>query len=454
MSDFVSLNTALSGLFAAQAAINVTSDNIANANTPGHTRQRVDLVERRPHNMPIGQVGSGVDVAAITRARDEFLDGRVRAGSAAAARLGVRADILGRLESALGEPGGGIGTALSELFSSFEDLALDPSEQASRRSVIGALEAVAEQVRQLASEWDRVSTLTGEEQTSATTEVNDLLRELVGVNRGLVEGAATGGENNGLLDRRDMIMDRLAELGGFTFVEQEHGIIRVSSAGIGLVDHTSVIELVNDPTTGAVTIPTGQQVNVSGMLGGYQSVIGTDLAELRNGLDTFAEEFTTILNATHAAGFTPSGTAGGDLLAIGIDGARSLTVAISGPDALAAAGSGPPVAEFDADNAEALANLRNDLVADGGTTSLEGLWRNVVVDAGSRSASARSSGQAQLQLQQAAEAARSNAHGISLDEEMVNLIRYQRAYEAAGRVITAIDEMIDLLVNRLGLVGR
>ena len=105
-------------------------------------------------------------------------------------------------------------------------------------------------------------------------------------------------------------------------------------------------------------------------------------------------------------------------------------------------------------NAEALSALRDSLVADGGTLTVDDAMRNIVSFVGEMTASAISGARSQAALTSAAESARMQAHGVSIDEEMVNLITYQRAYEAAARVMTAVDESLDTLINRTGLVGR
>ena len=172
-------------------------------------------------------------------------------------------------------------------------------------------------------------------------------------------------------------------------------------------------------------------------------------------VDSFARDLADALNGQHAAGFTPDGSAGGALLTY-IPGseARSLAVAVSDPDEIAAAGSGAPVGAYDGINAEALSALRNALVAEGGTVNLDDSIRSLVSYVGELTAAATAGVRSQTAMTAAAENARVQAHGVSIDEEMVNLITYQRAYDAAARVMTAVDESLDTLINRTGVVGR
>jgi flagellar hook-associated protein 1 FlgK len=196
-------------------------------------------------------------------------------------------------------------------------------------------------------------------------------------------------------------------------------------------------------------------VSVGGELAGFQSYLNTELPAFQAALNDFAKDLADGLNSQHAFGFTPAGNAGGALLNyVPGDEAASLTVAVSDHSQIAAAGSGSPVAEYDGLNAEALANLRSALVADGGTVSLDDSIRSLVSYVGEMTAAATSGSRTQAAMTAAAENGRMQAHGVSIDEEMVNLITYQRAYEAAARVMTAVDESLDTLINRTGVVGR
>jgi flagellar hook-associated protein 1 FlgK len=130
-------------------------------------------------------------------------------------------------------------------------------------------------------------------------------------------------------------------------------------------------------------------------------------------------------------------------------------VAIGDPADLAAAtNAGPPVPAFDGTNADALSGLRHSLAAGGGTMTLGEDIRALVTELGAATAAGRAAAATNARQAQSAEASRTQVHGVSVDEEMVNLLTYQRAYEAAARVMTAVDEALDTLINRTGLVGR
>jgi len=440
----VGLYSALSGLQAAQLGLEVTSDNIANASSPNHTRLSLLLASRATSRLPFGEVGRGVDVEGIVRNRDTFLDSRVRTHLAAFSHLDTRSEILGRMEAASGEPYQGMTGALDDLWNAFEDLANDPPSSATRTTVIAALEELTNRIRSTATAWNTMERDAAIELGHRVDELNDLVGQVAELN--VMVSEAGDHPPPGLLDRRDALLDRMSELAGVTISDPGDGSARVSLNGTALVDQGTATSLTLD--TGDYSVSVGSyDVEVAGLIAGYQSVLTTDLPSLRTALNDFTEELATELNAAHAAGYTPSGASGGPLLSfVAGAAADSVSVAISDPSDLAAAGSSA-AAEYDGENAQALADLRTALVASGGSASLPDELRALVLSLGAAASNARTSTEAQAELAVAAEEARLNAHGVSLDEEMVMLSQYQRSYEAAARVISTIDEMMETLIN-------
>ncbi len=456
MSDFVALYTAFSGLQAARRAIDTASHNIANAGTEGYTRQRVELATRLPYEDMFGPIGTGVDVADITRARNAMLDDRVRASTALQGRLETLGDLLYPMETALNEPHHGITAAVGSLWAAFEDLALDPPDTAGRLAVISGLEDVAATVRGIAIAWDEIGDDAAVGLASRVDEVNRLLDEVARLNSAILQEKLQPGTPNDLMDERDLILDQLATIAGTRATVTDSGSVRVSLNGLGLVHDGDVSRLSFDPATNTITHASGATVDPGGEMAGYESFLNSELPTHRAALDALATEIADALNAQHASGYTPGGAAGGQLFTyVAGDAALTLRVAVSDPaEIAAAAGGGPPVPAFDGDNAAAMAALRTSLSAAGGTATLEGAARSLVSAIGESMAAARAGAISQAALSNAAQSSRDQAHGVSIDEEMVNLVTFQRAYEAAARAMTAVDEALDTLINRTGLVGR
>jgi flagellar hook-associated protein 1 FlgK len=322
-------------------------------------------------------------------------------------------------------------------------------------SVITALEDVVSEIRIVNEGWTATAANAADELAARVDEVNGLLRQVAELNRAVLESTTQTGSPNDLLDRRDVVLDRLSELAGVTVTPEKHSTVRVSLNGMQLVGGDRVSILSVDPATAVITHDSGVEINASGVLGGFQTVITKDLPAFQAQLDSFVEELAAALNSRHAAGFHENG-AGGDLLSfVAGEAARTLAVAVSDPADLAGAGvSGPPFPAFDAANAEFLAALQFDEVAVGGTATLDELHRTLVVEVGGATAASNAAAASQAAVQGSADLARLGQHGVSIDEEMVELLHYQRAYEAAARVMTAVDEALDTLINRTGIVGR
>ena len=456
MAGFSALHVALSGLRAAQLAMDTASHNVSNANTVGYTRQKVDLTTRYPRMTADGQIGLGVKVSDISRVRDAFLDARYRSSAAASQAIDARSAFLDRAELVLAEPEMGVTAELNRLFEGFEDLALNPPDDASRVAVLEQISSLAGRVNAEAAGIESLRSDGSVAMTATIDEVNGALQQVAELNVAILDASTAPGQPNDLIDQRDLLLDRLAALAGTTVSTDDNGSARVSIGGISLVSGATARPLSYDTSTGQVLHPSGVAVIPGGELRGIQLAITEDIPNLMTRLNDFAVDLATAINGIHNGGFTAAGAAGGDLL--GYDPlAPALTLAglITNPADLAtAATTGPPYPAFDGSIAQQLAELRTSVSASGGTQSLSDSYRAFVTALGQESAAARTSAETQAGLSSAAELARTSSHGVSVDEEMVSLMEFQRMYEAAARVITTVDQALDTVINRMGVVGR
>lgn len=450
------LNTGLTGLTASRIGIDTASNNIANANTKGYTRQRVEFAPHLPTSLIFGEIGNGVKVLDIARTRDAFLDERVRDSSSSLAALNARTDLLSRTESTLGEPEFGINAHLDSLFESFEELGLDPTSRGSKAEVVHRLDALTSRIRQVATEVDSIAQSTRDDLDSDIGQVNRLSERVAQLNDAVARSNSDTTPNN-LLDRRDQAVNDLVELTGATARLDNEGRYHITLNGLSLVLGVKSTDLAFDGTTDTIShTASGVPLTLGGSIGGQQQFLVEDVPAIRTGLSTLAVEVSDALNAQHALGFVTSGTPGGPLLSYNpLDPAASVAVVIADPGDLASSDvDATPFPIHNGENAMRLAELRTSLSALGGTETLPNVARQLVADVGARVSAARDSAAAQLDLATSARLSRETEHGVSLDEEMVELMRYQRAYAAAARVITTADAALDVLVNRTGLVGR
>jgi len=467
MSTFGTLNTAVSGLLAMQRAMDTAGQNVVNATTPGYSRQRVELSSvgaptsatfHTGAKVPVG----GVQVDAVSRIRDAFLEATRAAAGGRQEALAARHDTLAGAQLLLSEPGTtGLQAGLDGFYAAWHELSLNPSDSAAGSVVIQKGQAVAEQLHAVgdgiaagwASAFDRLS--------QTVDQANQAASDLASLNQKLLEGSSTGRSVNELLDRRDTLVRTLADLVGGQAVPGPDNQISVSVNGITIV-HGSTAQTLT--LTGAVeygdavTDPPaiswgGTDVPVdSGAAAGYLAALRTDLPNLGASVDGVAVALRDAVNAVHATGFTRSGAAGAAFFSG--TGARDLAVVPASPADLAMT-SAPGT--INGAVALKIGDLALDVASSaalGGGIGASARWRDLTTALGTQVQSLGAAVTVQESVVNAADDAVNADSGVNLDEEMTSMMLFQRAYQASARVITTVDEMLDTLVNRTGTVGR
>ncbi len=464
MSDFSALNAAISGLHAQRKRIDVISQNIANAETPGYHRQITNLsaVESGRPGLFSGAPGEygGVE-ASVSRRWDQILDTNAKKEKGRAASLEVQADAMSAIESEIGAFGeGGLAGRLQEMFNSFDDLANDPNDLAVRNVVLGNAEAVASAINLEGAAID-----TGHASALAQAEVfvqqlNGLAAGIADLDRSIVAGVASGDAPNGLIDQRDRLATELTGLVNVDLSYEADGQIRLSLNGHNLVSdgQRRPVRLTSTPDPALAPMgyerislqsDSGRDLELrAGSIHGVLSVANDLVPQQRLALDAVAVDIATAVNSLHAAGTGLDGSTGNNLFDPA--GTTALTFGVSTdvqgqPRRLAASDGSSAL-----DNSVALQIASMATAPDGPAANhaqmLTDLGNRVRLLTNSADTAALASGRAADALQ--AEV------GVSLDEELADLVSAQRAYEASARMISAIDEMLETLINRTGLVGR
>lgn len=467
MSSFVGLYTGLSGVRAAQTGIDVASHNVSNSATKGYTRQRVELAASPSYQSPAGRIGTGVTVSQIGRLRDVFLDSRARTALADHGAASVRGDLLSRLEELTGEPDGGVTNRLSALWSAAESWANAPADPASRRQVLTELASLSETFRSVANQWESLRLDASNERDSRIVAANDALKSLADLDLRLAN-ADPSRVGPDLLDQRDLLLDEVAHLTGATTRVDSEGRASVVLGGVSLVSADGAGRLELDPSGAVLAVdPLGTATDVTpqvgGMIGGLTRAFDQDLPHWRSELDAIATAAASAVNGVNTSGVLADGSPGLDLLTFDpADPARTLATTTNDVAALAAATSGAPPAPHDGSNARIFADLRTTELTTGTgapgdpvrTGTLGTRTADLIVGLAGDVRSAKTATAAARAVSSSATLARDAEHGVSIDEEMVGLVRYQRALEAAARVMTTVDQALDTLVNRVGIVGR
>ncbi|MCP4227274.1 MAG: flagellar hook-associated protein FlgK [Actinomycetia bacterium] len=465
MSDFGGISIAYSGLNAQRKRMDVISENIANVNTPGYHRQRVEFtpVDNLASGMYSGRVGRGGGVRAsdVTRLREHVLSSHARIQGGVAAERSSTAGVLEELESIIGGlDSGGIHDQMNAMFNSFDDLASAPDDTALRQVVLQRAEAVADGFSRTATTIDQLRERTVSEAGDAVTSMNELAGQIAVLDSEILGAINVDAKPNALLDRRDTLVDELATYADITVIENSNGQVTISLDGQLLVSNGAssglTLDSQADPGLGvlgyekvSVINDNGRELNVkSGSLAAILVAVNISVPDAKQDLDTVSYSLVDDVNTVHQAGAGLDGSSGLNFFEAG-PGRGQLYLSpdvIGQTDKIAAAATG--VGRLDNSNARTMALLAE------APTGPVGQFAELVGSLAARVSTAKGSAVvAEAASDQATNLAIS-AGGVSLDEELTDLITAQRSYEAAARVMTAIDKTLQTLVTSTGLVGR
>ncbi len=450
------LNTAKEGLLAAQVAMDVTGSNVTNANTPGYVRQRAVLAAKSPGEAAENAVQTGVEVTTVERLYNRFVEFQMVEQSSQVGEAGIRKETLDRIETIFNETnGGGLNELMNRFWQAWEDLSANPTGQVERTALANAADNLAAMFREYAGELYAIRADLNTQVGAAVNELNGTLSDIASLNGKIVEGLSGGVNVNNLLDQRSALLKKTAGLIDIQYVEETGGAVNVfTSDGRALVQ-------------GIASWPLGVQVRADGYydvvyadsptapingaigggkLAGLLGMRDTTVQDYAGNLDSLARALISAVNAEHGSGYDNYGNAGGTFFEpLGATGARDMEVAdaiLGDPNRIAASAT----VNADGDQARSIAAVRDEILL-GGVSTLGEFYASLVGQIG----------------QDVTEAARRDAHetsvmtqmnntweqtsGVSIDEEMMNLIKYQMSYQAAAKLAMAADEILQSLLE-------
>lgn len=428
------LQTALSGLMANQDALDVTGHNISNANTPGYSRQTALLESREPMSIwalsPVdgkgAQLGTGVGVEAITRIRSSFLDSQFRSESSSLEASTTLSETLQQVQSALNEPSSsGMSSQLSAFWTSWSDLANSPTSAAAREAVVSAGQSLASTLKSLNGEIEAIASEASERCATITGpsgEVASDAEQIAKLNTQIKLAVESGQQPNDLLDRRDSLVSNLSKLAQVSVTEGKDGADTVSFGGAA----EPLVE------GGSVHWPQELSASSGGQIGELLTLTSPEgpLAGYREALNGVAGKLAESVNALQPSTPFFTGTT-----------AASIAVAATA-EQLQTGPEGEPGANS---LALAVAALR------GGEADQS--YTGFVMKVGGDVQSATRAQENGAAMLNAIEEHRQSVSGVSVDEEMTSLVTFQRGYEASARVMTAMDSMLETLIEHTGRVG-
>jgi flagellar hook-associated protein 1 len=448
------LSIARSAMFAQQSAMSVTAHNVANAQTPGYSRQRIQLSAAAPYLTPLGPVGRGVTEVGIERVRNTFFDSRYRSESGLLGNSATMGDFMGQVEAAINEPSAdGLAASLDGLFGSFANLANNPASSTNRSLVQQAGRRFVQQLNQLDATVHQIADDALTQMREQVGQVNELASRIAELNQQVLSSGGASGSAPDLEDQRDVLVDQLSSLVGVRVLDRSDGTIGLAAGDIMLVDgansQTLAVNALASGGFGLSTVGGGTVDPKSGSLRALCELTTTTLPGIQAQLDTLARTLVTTVNAIHRSGFTlsgatntdffdPAGVTAGDIaLAPGI---------IASGDAIAAAGIAAP---GDGTVAQQLAALTTAGVAGLGGRSFRDFYIDLSGVVGSSVSSASQDSSVHLAMVDQADTLRASVSGVSVDEEMVALITQQQAYTAAARIVNVANEMMQSVLEMI-----
>jgi flagellar hook-associated protein 1 FlgK len=456
VSTFSGLHVGLSSLYAQRRGIELTGHNVANSNTEGYSRQRVALeANAGPRTPALHSVwhggGNGVTVAGVQRIRDGFLESRALKERGTEAELRGGQVLLSRVEGILAEPSdAGIQSQLSDFWAGWDDVANHPTDLAARSQLLERAQTLAHGLNTAVDRIDAQRGASQEQLTAAVELMSATAAAVADFNKAIQSASRARLSTNDLSDQRDLLVQRLGSMAGVTVLAGEAGSVDVLLGGRALVSGTSTEALQAQQSAAAVGASSvqwasdGAPAPVGGDAGGLVQGLNVVLPRYREGLVAIAAQLDKDVNAQHTAGFDQDGLAGDPFFAL--DATGRLGVAL--PDPRKVAASSAPGGDAGGGNALKMAGF------DGAAGGPDAAYRQLVVQLAVDAQSANRRVDIQANILSQIDAAREADSGVNLDEEMTNMLAFQRAYEGAARFVSAVDQMLETLINRTGLVGR
>lgn len=477
--SFGGLYISISGIYANKKALDTVSHNIANVNNPDYVRQSAIHGERTYTKLGIQhEIGTGVDVQQIRQIRDEFLDLKLRRELSIYGYYQAKSEVLEEMEYIFREiktpdmlASGALQDIMDDFWGAWEELYKEPESLTIRGVLHERAVAFTTTVNHIYTQLDNMQQNLNKEMLNKTKEVNTLLKDICELNEKIKiqEAKSPHIKSNDLRDMRNAKIDRLAELIPINYYENNQSEIVITLNGRSLVnkDYFNPIEIrMNPKGHGEIHYSdTGEKIELKnlGELAGYIDARDKDVVEYMDRLNILVGTLAREVNTIHEGGTGLDGSTG--IKFFEFDPSNPAATIVVNPDLadynkIAVSKSG---ARGDGEIIKDILKLREDKLfdkynsedpMDEKSLNIDEFYRDLITNLGLQREEARGISFSQTMLMTQIDERRQEISNVSLDEEMANMLKYQHSYIANSRVINAIDEMIDIIVNRLGVVGR
>lgn len=416
-----SLQSARTGMSASQASIQTTSHNINNLNTPGYSRQQVEQKARSAYSYPgynsqlgAGQLGTGVEVTDIVRVRNSFYDFQFRNESHTYGQIGVKYDHYSTMENIFNEPSEtGISSSMNNFFMSWQELSKNPNDAGSKDIVIQNSDYLAKNISNVYKKLNELSENAKKKLNENIDDINGKLKELKELDKQikLVEGS--GKSPNDLMDERDRILDDLS----FKMNINDENVQKLLKDKIASGENITEDDLKKIP-------------GVSGEIKGSFEMLDK-IEGYKKDLEELAEGIKKSVNDTLGVDIFETGT---DSILKVKDDILDKTTDLN----------------ITAETAQKMYKLKDEKVSIGGEDiTINNFYNSMIQRLGNETQEVRRNEKNQSKVLKEIDNSRLNVSGVSLDEEMINLIQFQHAYNASAKVVSTIDSLLDVVINGL-----
>ncbi len=438
-----SLHSARTGMSVSQASIQTTSHNINNINTPGYTRQRVEQSAKSAYSYPgynssmgAGQLGTGVEATDVIRIRNTFYDFQYRSESHNYGKTSIKYQHYTNMEKIFNEPSDtSISASISNFFSSWQELSKNPKDLGAKDIVIQNSKYLASNISNIKEKLEKLSDQANKKLDDDVAEINDMLKRLKELDKQIKIVEGSGKTPNDLMDERDKIIDDLSYKVDINNPEVQEAlktgelkIDRVATGGLALTDANG--KKINSPS-GEVQ----GSMDMISKIGEYT----TKITELAQGI---AKGVNNILNGRNIDDNTNTQT-DKDLFKINPNANPIIEV----NDKIV---TNPKAWDITTEVASKLYKLKDEKFTIGGEeTTIDKFYNGIIQKLGNETQEVIRNEKNQSKVLKEIDNLRLNVSGVSIDEEMVNLIQFQHSYNASAKVISTLDSLLDVVVNGL-----
>ncbi|MGH9088506.1 MAG: flagellar hook-associated protein FlgK [Acidimicrobiales bacterium] len=456
------LSIGVSSLNANRTAIDATSENVANTQTPGYVRESAQMVAL-PGGGTLG-IGSGVAVTTVAQATSALLSANSWQAQGALANLSSLQQTLSAVENvfplatqpatssasgASATSSAGISGQLATFWSSWDAVAQSPASLAPRTQIVDKAQSLAVSLNEASTQLSQISANSSKQLGEQVAQVNTLLTQAASLNQSIVTTKGGGGNPNQLEDQLRSVISTLSQLAGVNVRTQTDGTAMVSINGVTVVQGTTVSALSVGTTAGSTVVvaaPGKVPVPVtSGSIAGLLSAVNHYIPQYRGQLDAVANDLKATVNNQLAAGYTGTGASGGTSPLFVGNGATGISVnsaIVADPQLIAASATATPTtAANNGANAQSMAELGTSAGAP------DAAYQTMVQNVGAETQSIDNQLQAQTSVASQAQQALQAVTGVNIDQELTDLLGYQQNYQASAKLISTVDATLQSLLQ-------